>query len=109
MDKNGKEGTEEERPITRGKLIKLGQEHAADRQQTIRIGNHEATKMTLKRLGNMRDDLERIFQEQSRHCRHREIRFGAGGFWCGHELHRGDVVALSCNYRDCPYVNREVL
>ena len=105
MAKNSRERTEEGRPITREKIIELSLEHA----EAFKIFSHEATKITLKRLGNIRDELERIFQEQCRHCRHRETRPDSPAFWCDHEVRRGDVVALSCNYKDCPYVNREVL
>jgi hypothetical protein len=73
------------------------------------IGNHEATKQTLKRLGIMRDELVKIFLEQCRHCMHQYSRPDSPAFYCDQKDPNRPDGKYGCVYSQCPYVNREAI
>lgn len=106
MNENYKKGGAEREPITREAFLMESNLHKAE---LIVMANHEATKMTLKRLGNMSDDLARIFSEQCRHCVHRYMPEGPAGWSCDQRNPGKHDGVYACQYGNCPYVNGEAL
>lgn len=73
------------------------------------VGNHEAAKATLKRLGKIRGNLECIFMESRRHCMHRFLRPDSPAWFCNKRDPDSLDGKFLCVYIDCPYVNGEAI